>query len=399
MNDLAHKQLVQMAQRSLAHARAGTIDQTDGVGRVPAANYLDPDRFEREVDRIFRRTPLVLALSAELPAPGCYKALEAAGRPVLIVRGPDGTVRSFFNTCSHRGAQVVAEGTGKARRFSCPYHAWTYDAQGALVGILAPDDFGEVDRACHGLTALPTHERAGLVWVGLRPDLDLDFGGFLAGYDALLERFGFETWHVFGQREVAGPNWKIAYDGYLDLYHLPILHKDTFGPDFPNRPLYTAWGPHQRMDGPNPSHAKLEGTPEADWPEARLLTGVWTIFPHVSIATFETGGRAVLVSQLFPGETVGTSITRQTYLMERAPADDERAGAEQMFELLGHVVREEDYATGLRQQRALATGALDEVLFGRNEGGGQRFHAWVERLLEADDEDLDAAFAAGDPLG
>jgi hypothetical protein len=76
--------------------------------------------------------------------------------------------------------------------------------------------------------------------------------------------------------------------------------------------------------------------------------------------------------------------------MEREPDESGRAAAEKMFELLGHVVREEDYATGLRQQRALATGARPEVLFGRNEGGGQRFHRFLDRVLELDDAALGA---------
>jgi len=80
--------------------------------------------------------------------------------------------------------------------------------------------------------------------------------------------------------------------------------------------------------------------------------------------------------------------------METLPTGEERAAAEKLFELLGYVVREEDYATGLRQQQALASGARSEVLFGRNEGGGQRFHGWVERLLALPDEELAAAFAA-----
>jgi hypothetical protein len=123
-----------------------------------------------------------------------------------------------------------------------------------------------------------------------------------------------------------------------------------------------------------------------------LLGGVWTIFPHVSIASFDAGGRGVLVSQLFPGERVGESVTVQSYLLEAEPEEAQRAAAEKMFELLGYVVREEDYATGLRQQRALATGARHDVLFGRNEGGGQRFHRWVERLLATDDDSLPRAF-------
>jgi phenylpropionate dioxygenase-like ring-hydroxylating dioxygenase large terminal subunit len=381
-----------MARHNLAHVAAGSIDQTPEVLRVPAASYLDPARFEREVAQIFRRLPLMLALSCELPGPGTYKAITAADIPVLIARGSDGEVRAFLNSCSHRGAQIVLDGSGQARRFMCPYHAWTYDEKGALVGILSPDDFGEIDKSCHGLTALPAGERAGLIWVSLDPRSVLDIDSFLCGYDALLGSFGFERWHLVGRREVAGPNWKIAYDGYLDLYHLPILHKNTFGPDFPNRALYYAFGPHQRVDAPNPMLEKLTSRPEEEW-EARFLTaGVWTIFPHVSIATFDTGGRGVLISQLFPGKSVGESLTVQSYLLAEAPTEEQKKTADEMFELLGYVVREEDYATGLRQQRALASGARSHVLFGRNEGGGQRFHRWVEQLLATDDAALASAF-------
>ena len=61
--------------------------------------------------------------------------------------------------CSHRGAQLVDEGAGSSRRFTCPYHAWSYDQEGALVGVTNKDDFGDVDRSCLGLTPLPVEER------------------------------------------------------------------------------------------------------------------------------------------------------------------------------------------------------------------------------------------------
>ena len=377
-----------MARHNLAHVAAGTIDRAPAVARLPAAHYLDPERFALEVRRIFRRLPLVLGLSCELRAPGSYKALSAAGVPVLLSRGSDGRLRAFLNACSHRGAQVVPDGSGRARRFVCPYHAWTYDERGALVGVFQSADFGEVDASCHGLTALPAAERAGLVFVTLDPAATLDVDAFLCGYDALLDAFGFADWHLVGRREVAGPNWKIAYDGYLDLYHLPILHKNSFGPDMPNRALYHAFGPHQRVDSPNPLLKKLEGRPEREWDSRFLLGGVWTIFPHVSIASFDAGGRGVMISQLFPGESALESYTVQNYLMEKPPSDEQREVADKMFGMLEFVVREEDYATGLRQQRALQSGARSHVLFGRNEGGGQRFHGYTDRLLEMSDAEL-----------
>ena len=100
-----------------------------------------------------------------------------------------------------------------------------------------------------------------------------------------------------------------------------------------------------------------------------------------------------MISQLFPGPTPLESRTIQNYVMRELPATDEdRAAADEQFKLLKYVVSEEDYATGLRQQRALMSRPNAEVLFGRNEGGGQRFHGFLDRLLEADAQDLPRLF-------
>ena len=132
------------------------------------------------------------------------------------------------------------------------------------------------------------------------------------------------------------------------------------------------------------------------WPTEFLTAGVWTIFPHISIAGFEGGGRSVMISQLFPGETPGTSYTIQNYVMEKEPADGNAIReARNQFEFLKYVVEDEDYATGLKQQQALETGLREHVLFGRNEAGGHNFHRWVDTLLETDDEDLPRLFQTG----
>jgi len=378
--------LVEITREIIAHGKAGTIPQTEGVYRVPAAHYSDENRWRLEMDRVFKRLPLMLALTAELPNVGDYKAMEAVGMPVLIVRGDDGQARAFVNMCSHRGAQVVAPGRGTAKRFSCPYHAWTYGTDGALVSVFREREFGDIDKTCNGFTTLPTAERAGLIWVTLNPRSTLDIDTFLAGYDDALAHFGFDKWYFFSSRIVEGPNWKIAYDGYMDFYHLPILHRNSFGPNMFSQAMYHAWGPHQRVSTPS---AALADVPEAEWTDEALTAGVWTIFPHVSIAGFGGGGRGVMISQLFPGDAPSRSYTVQNYLMEKPPAGDEIPQAEEQFSFLERVVRDEDYATGLKQQKALATGAKSHVMFGRNEGGGQRFHRFVEELLETEDQDLE----------
>ncbi|MDH4170027.1 MAG: aromatic ring-hydroxylating dioxygenase subunit alpha [Acidimicrobiia bacterium] len=388
------ERLVEINRRNLGHAEHGTIDQADEVGTVAATNYVNPDRFQAEVDRIFKRLPLLMAMSAELPDAGCYKALHAVGVPVLLVRNDDGDVQAFVNSCRHRGAPVVPDGAGSARRFTCPYHGWSYDRTGALVGILDRDQFGAFDIDCHGLVPLPTFERSGLVWASLRPGGGLEADRFLAGFDEVLAHLHLDRAHVVGHNVVAGPNWKVAYDGYMDFYHLPILHKDTFGANFPNKASYDAWGPHLQVSAPDPRFAKYRDQSAAAWPDHTLVNGILTVFPHVSIARFQAEGDTVfMISQLFPGDAVGESTTTQIFALAHEPTDVTRAAAVGQMAFLEHVVRDEDYATGRAVQEGLATGAIDRVLFGRNEGGGQRFHQWVDELLAADDDDLPGLFA------
>ena len=229
-----------------------------------------------------------------------------------------------------------------------------------------------------GLTPLPVAERAGMIFVIVTPGTPMDIDQHLHGYDEVLDFFGFGDWHLVSSRAVPGPNWKIAYDGYLDFYHLPFLHRNTFGPDISNKPIYYEWGPHQRMTSPDPALLAMQDVPEDEWNLDRMCGGVWTIFPHVSFAGGNGGG---LISQLFPGPTPGESVTIQNYYVAAEPSDERRQEAFGVADFLERVVRDEDYFTGLRLQRALATRSKEFVIFGRNEGGGQRFHTLLDEYL------------------
>ncbi|MEL6877478.1 MAG: aromatic ring-hydroxylating dioxygenase subunit alpha, partial [Pseudomonadota bacterium] len=381
---------------------ADTMELADDVVRVPASAYTDPDLFELEKRKIFRRLPLMVAPSCEIPEPGDFKAMDICGVPLFLSRQKDGEVIAFLNMCTHRGNPIVS-GTGNAARFTCGYHGWTFKQDGDLIGVASPKDFGAIDKSAHCLKRFQVYESAGLIWATLDPKSELSIPDYLGGYEKLLDAFGFQDWTLFAQRTLSGPNWKTAYDGYLDFYHLPVLHKDTFGADFFNRANYFFWGPHQRLSSPSKfaqktgSDEQLDLTQMSDdeLPDDALLQGVWTIFPHISIASFYGGGqRGAMISQLFPGETVGESYTTQFYVMENQPETEEDVkSAHEQFDFLEVVVRDEDYATGKRQHEALQSGLMDEVLFGRNERGGQVFHQWVEKLIKADDAELAGLFA------
>ena len=200
-----HSALVQMAKDNLVHARAGTIDQAESVKHIPSHHYTDEKRFELELQKVFRRMPLFMALSTELANPGDYKTMTVAGVPVLISRDKNGNANAYLNSCSHRGAQIMTEPKGNARQFSCPYHAWTYNHSGELIAIFNESDYGSIDKSCHSLVQLPSHESAGLIWVTLDPDSPLPISEFLSGYDSMLASFGFDTWQLFDSRTLKDP--------------------------------------------------------------------------------------------------------------------------------------------------------------------------------------------------
>jgi nitrite reductase/ring-hydroxylating ferredoxin subunit len=397
---MSREKLVAMAERTIAHNKAGTVHLTESVTTIPASNYFDPERWQREVDMIFKRVPLLLAMTAEIKEVNTYKAIDVVGMPVLISRGADGIARAFVNMCSHRGAQLVDPGVGTARRFACPYHNWTYNQEGDLVGVFKQDDFGQLDTSCLGLTQLPIAERAGLIWVTLSPDSKLDFDAFFAGYDEMLEFCDFASMNHFGTRILAGPNWKISFDGYVDFYHLPILHKNTFGPDMSPDALFHRVGPHQRVTGPRGNWAKLEGRPTSELPESVLTGGVWSVFPHGSIAGFEIEGHKIYqVARVFPGATADESVTYLDFISTAPKTDEFIAAANKQIAFLENVVRDEDYATGLKIQRTVKTGAKKVLHFGRNEGGAQYVHGWLDALLVTADEDLNELFRNGIDAG
>ena len=385
-SEAVRKDAYDVMARLVEHYRATSTDMVAEQWREPVANYRDPQLWERELQAVHRTVPLPLALSCELPAAGSYKAVDAVGTPVVITRQRDGSLRAVVNACRHRGGELVPEGTGTTRRFICPYHSWSYDLSGRLMGVYGEETFGPVDKPAMGLVSLPVGERAGIVFVSLDRTADLDLDAWL-GEDllALLEGLDLAGCYHHSTRTLEGPNWKVVVDGYLEGYHFASLHKDTLFKDtLSNLMAVDAHGPHQRVAFARRSLATLRDLPEEEWDPTAHVGPVYTLFPCLSLA----GGwrDQAMVSQLFPGPTSDRSRTVQT-IITRHPVvtDEDRARTTAYTDFLYDVVRDEDYATGFAITGALASGANEELVFGRNEMSLHHFHRWVDRLVDAGD--------------
>ncbi len=370
-----------LTKRALEHFRNGTTDQAESTMSIPLEAYLDPVRYRREVDRIFKHLPLALALSIEIPGAGNYRAMQVLEVPVLMVRGTDGKARAFLNVCRHRGARLCAVGAGSVRAFTCPYHAWNYNDRGALISRYAAETFGEVDHAQLGLAELTCVERAGLVWVCLTPGETFQIDEWLGEFAAQLETLKLDQWSVYAQRELPGPGWKVALDGYLEAYHHNSLHGRTVGKHTVGNLLaLDTYGPHQRLTFGRRSLSELLEAPESTWDPEKHIRLIHNCFPNLSISGIL--GDHCLVSQIFPGPTPDVTVTRQTVLVHALPTTPEaRAASETFSSMVLQAVRDEDYAVGFTIQAGLSSGANTAFVFGRNEPAVQNYHRTVARLM------------------
>lgn len=373
---------IRIAKRLLAHIEAGTAESASHQYRVPVAKYADADLWAEEVDAFYKRLPIVAGMSCELAEPGAFKAEDIVGIPVLLVRDGEGRMNAFLNVCRHRGMPVAA-GCGKASRFTCPYHAWTYDESGRLVGITSEETFGPIDRSDHGLTRLPCAERAGLIFVGLTPGMPFDIDGYLAGVDRHIAAGEPDRLYCGGGRVIDAPNWKIVMEGHLESYHFASLHRNSIGPTtFNNVGAIDRFGPHLLITVAHSHIVELRGKPESEWHPLRdgMMTAQYVLFPGASITLLANGMMAQMVR---PGADVGSSANTMTMgFYEPAKDAEAEAGQSQFLDFIGSVLGDEDYAAGFDIQKGLNSGAQAEVTLGLNEPGVIYFHETMKDILE-----------------
>ncbi|MDA9904892.1 Rieske 2Fe-2S domain-containing protein [Hyphomicrobiales bacterium] len=372
-----------IAEKVVGHVENGTTDQAADILKVPTSDYTSNERWSAEMENIFQTLPLMLALSIEMPNPGDYKSIEVTGIPILITRDKNNNVNAFRNVCSHRGAIIAQEGIGNRSRFSCPYHGWTYSNTGDLIGVTDKSKFGNIDNKCFGLEKLQCKELAGLIFVSLSRNEDVDFEKFLAGMLPEVEHFDLENWYYHGHKVINGANWKIAFDGFLEGYHFNTAHKDTIATMTMNDIMdFTAFGPHLRIAFASTNIEEIHELPKNEWwkKEGCGVDFVRTLFPNISISLGLGIGQ---IAQILPGKDPYTNTTILHYLAPKKPKNKkEIAELDHFMNFLRDVVNDEDYLLGMEIQKGLNSLSNDSVLFGRNERGNQFFHKYVDYYVE-----------------
>jgi benzoate/toluate 1,2-dioxygenase subunit alpha len=212
---------------------AALVVDRDGDFRVNGAVYTDPELFRREMDVLFGRCWIYVGHDSEIPNAGDYRTSYIGLRPVIVVRGDDGTIRVLLNRCRHRGSVICRETSGNAKDFQCRYHGWTYANTGDLIAIAQhrggyPDD---IDKSKLGLIEAPRVETyRGMIFACMdakaqslndylgpaRRFIDLQFDRAPGGRIEM--RYGTHRTEYRG-------NWKFQAENSTDGYHGDTVHE------------------------------------------------------------------------------------------------------------------------------------------------------------------------------
>ena len=377
-------------RRLVAHIRDRSTDLAPTTMRVARDEYTSQAWYELEMERVFRSLPMVVGLTADLPEPGSKLTFDDVGPPIVVVRTASGAVKAFLNMCTHRGARLVDDCT-TAKRMTCPFHAWTFNLDGDLIGLPGKAGFADVRREDLGLIEVPAQEWAGMIFVIARPGGadDIDVEGYLGEFAPELAQLDLgSAQRVKSTRLDVSANWKYAYNTYGEGYHFSTLHPQSIAKTaHSDMVAHDVFGRHQRLNFPYHDQDACVGQPEEEWVR-RPYGGVHLLFPNavVQVATFGPGSIFGLY-RLYPDGGPDKAYSMMTtYRSGRIAPDLPMQPWEDFHDFTMNVVSNEDYSVSETGQRNLRFAPDDfQLVFGANEPALQVFHRYLAAVLGRND--------------
>ena len=363
----------QIIDRIFSHIDNKTTDLGSEVWREPVKNYVDQERFDREI-KLLRSLPVPFCPSSALPNKGSYVSRIAAGTPILVTRDEENNVNAFINACRHRGMQV-ASGSGCKKSFICPYHGWTYGLKGENRNIPGSDGFPGVDPLEHGLKQINAVEKGGIVYVCQDGEIHKKF------LDEALDYFTDEQ-ALINQSEIEDQaNWKILHETLLEGYHIKTLHKDTFFPyGLDNINVVENYGQNSRVIFPFRRIEKLRDVDPGSRVIDGTITSVYSLFPNASISVLSKHSNLVILEPISPSRSKWVIYTLINKSNKKGKLSKEDAMRDAKF--VGNTGQDEDREAARAIQETLNTKANDHLTFGYFEKAIVNFHSHLTKYLD-----------------
>jgi phenylpropionate dioxygenase-like ring-hydroxylating dioxygenase large terminal subunit len=367
MDDIA------IIQRILDHISSKKTDLGTRLWREPVDNYRSKERFDLEIE-LLKRLPMVFCPSAAIPEPGSYLARTVAGTPLLSVRGNDGAVRTFHNSCRHRG-MILAEGCGKTHGFICSYHAWAYGLDGTLKNIAGRDGFPGLNKEEHGLIAVDTTEKNGLVFVTQKKPISRGalkkLPNILSADQKIFETTNFNDW----------ANWKLLSETSMEGYHIKALHNKSFYPfGFDNLNIFEQIEMNSRIVFPFRRIEKLRNIPKNEWRAEGMLTYVYQLYPNARLSKLSNHDQLVILEPVSFKETNWTVYRLSPPGTQKSPEKLQNSMRDAAFVKDTGVAEDRVAASSI--QKALLGEGNTHFTFGRYEAAAVHFHENWQRHLD-----------------
>ena len=194
---------------------------------LPQPLYNDPHMFRIDMEEVFQKEWLFVGMTSEIPNRGDYFTVEIGQNPVLIVRGAEGEVNAFHNSCRHRGSRICDEHRGKVANLVCPYHKWTYDLKGNLL-FAGTEMGGEFDMKAHGLKKAHCKVGGGFIFICLaKEEPQGDFDEYLKTMDEYMEPYDVDNTKLAVESNMyEKANWKLVIENNRECYHCDGNHPE-----------------------------------------------------------------------------------------------------------------------------------------------------------------------------
>lgn len=226
-----------------------------GSGPLSVDPIINPELYELERERLFKKVWLKVGRVEEIPQPGDFKVkrLDVARTSAILVRGKDGQVRAFHNICPHRGNKVVPEtggnetfGKARANVLTCRFHGWVFATDGPVKSIPREENFANIDRACLGLRPMHCDVWQGFIFINLDDKPEQTLAEYLGGMGDHFAGYPYgESTVSYRYYSVLNCNWKVALYAFTEGYHVATIHAATF-PSLAKleHQHFTLYGPH-----------------------------------------------------------------------------------------------------------------------------------------------------------
>ena len=289
---MQRKEQLRLLNGLISYLDTGNNVDAGGIMQNPSDTYTCEQRFLKEWNKFFKDYPQIVGMSGDLEGPGTFFTREDFGIPLLATRDEKGKFKAFANVCAHRGVVVESERKGQKTKFSCPFHGWTYDNSGKLIGFPNPEHFGEIDKTCYGLTELSCLEKYGFLWVHPKPKGEIDINKlFGSKLKEEFEAWGFQNLILTHEEDyVTEMNWKLAIDTFGETYHFSTLHRNTLFNDFHgNVQMFDTFKRNARLTLCLREIDNMKKDDEDNWHICRGAFPVYFLFPNTILNVSDTG--------------------------------------------------------------------------------------------------------------